>query len=138
MQGFTIRSHDSVTDMDAHVVYRDGGGPAQDVYTVVLEGEHQKPSLQVEINAESIGVCEVQVFGEPSCEQGRWGWYCEQTCNCAGGEVCLPHSGGCPTGCASGFSGADCRTKIGQVNLDKILSGSCRSSRDPMLKFDLK
>ena len=39
---------------------------------------------------------------------------CERQCNCASPtESCFVHSGGCPTGCAHGYTGGDCWTKIG-------------------------
>ena len=59
---------------------------------------------------------------EIRCESGRFGLGCERQCNCADQtESCFVHSGGCPSGCAPGFTGEDCSGWLGRVRVDFIL-----------------
>ncbi|GFS17343.1 fucolectin-related molecule [Elysia marginata] len=107
----TVRFRNKDINLD-NFVYGAGRGTWKNVHVTIQGGQQaEKPVLEVAISAKSLGLCEVKVFGESVCEKGKWGWYCDRTCNCAGEEPCLAHSGGCPSGCASGFAGADCRTK---------------------------
>ncbi|GFN85839.1 fucolectin-related protein [Plakobranchus ocellatus] len=104
---------------DAHpsYSYRDPGGPAQDIYTVV-------PSPPIVFAAQSVKIdtsrnthgfltlCEVLVFGEVTCSAGKFGRQCERDCNCADQtEACFVSTGGCPSGCAAGYTGEDCYTR---------------------------
>ncbi|GFO43122.1 fucolectin-related protein [Plakobranchus ocellatus] len=97
--------------------YTDPGGPAQDIYTVV-------PSLRIGFTVDSVKIdtsrnylgylalCEVLVFGEVVCPAGKFGRQCERDCNCADQtEACFVSTGGCPSGCAVGYSGEDCYTR---------------------------
>ncbi|KAK3801328.1 hypothetical protein RRG08_049094 [Elysia crispata] len=45
---------------------------------------------------------------KPDCRAGQFGLRCERQCNCAVQGSCFIHSGGCPSGCASGCTGEDC------------------------------
>ncbi|RUS75224.1 hypothetical protein EGW08_017014 [Elysia chlorotica] len=56
----------------------------------------------------SLLFCEVMVFGEAACPAGSFGLECEHVCNCAEGQGCFVSTGGCPSGCASGYTGDNC------------------------------
>ena len=50
---------------------------------------------------------------ETSCQAGYFGRECERQCNCADQtESCFVHSGGCPSGCAPGFTREACNGKL--------------------------
>ncbi|KAK3795281.1 hypothetical protein RRG08_055843 [Elysia crispata] len=92
--------------------YTDPGGPGQDSYTVVPSPRISFPvSLVRFVTADSqkiLTLCEVFVFGETDCRAGQYGLRCERQCNCANNESCFVHSGRCPSGCATGYTGEDC------------------------------
>ncbi|GFN85817.1 multiple epidermal growth factor-like domains protein 6 [Plakobranchus ocellatus] len=96
--------------------YRDPGGPAQDIYTVVPAPriDFAVESVKIETNRNTLGfltLCEVLVFGEVTCPAGKFGRQCERDCNCADQtEACFVSTGGCPSGCAPGYTGEDCHT----------------------------
>ena len=49
---------------------------------------------------------------ETACPAGQFGRECERQCNCANQtDSCFVHSGGCPSGCAPGYTGEDCYTR---------------------------
>ncbi|GFN90786.1 multiple epidermal growth factor-like domains 10, partial [Plakobranchus ocellatus] len=97
--------------------YTDPGGPAQSVYTVV-------PTPQIGFSVKTVLIhvrknridaivtlCEVYAFGEVACPEGKFGRQCERDCNCADQtEACFVSTGGCPSGCAAGYTGEDCYT----------------------------
>ena len=60
---------------------------------------------------------------DSDCPSGKFGMGCERECNCASPtESCFVHSGGCPTGCAHGYTGGDCWTKIGMlINSNEVM-----------------
>ena len=59
---------------------------------------------------------------EIRCKSGQFGLGCNHQCNCADQtESCFVHSGGCPSGCAPGFTGEDCSGWLGRVRVDFIL-----------------
>ncbi|KAK3747199.1 hypothetical protein RRG08_062537 [Elysia crispata] len=92
--------------------YTDPGGPGQDSYTVVPSPRISFPVSQVRfVTADSqkiLTLCEVFVFGETKCPAGKFGLRCERQCHCTRQESCFVHSGGCPSGCAIGYTGEDC------------------------------
>ncbi|KAK3733656.1 hypothetical protein RRG08_003989 [Elysia crispata] len=57
------------------------------------------------------------IFGEIVCPPNRFGLTCEFTCNCAYNTSCFVHSGGCPAGCVLGYTGENCYTPIGRLEL---------------------
>ncbi|XP_070193546.1 receptor-type tyrosine-protein phosphatase mu-like isoform X1 [Littorina saxatilis] len=55
-----------------------------------------------------LNICEVQVW---ACKDGLYGAQCDQTCSghCKDNDTCDNYYGTCPTGCSTGYRGADCR-----------------------------
>ncbi|GFO46880.1 fucolectin-related protein [Plakobranchus ocellatus] len=97
--------------------YTDPGGPAQQVYTVVPSPRIGFPVKTIYIHLRKntqndiITLCEVYAFGEVLCPAGKFGRQCERDCNCADQtEACFVSTGGCPSGCAAGYTGEDCYT----------------------------
>ncbi|GFR92653.1 histone-lysine N-methyltransferase SETMAR [Elysia marginata] len=87
---------------------------ALDVYEYVPTTMSETASSGISVKAggsNSLTLCEVQVFGELQCPSGKFGLLCERSCNCAQGRECFQATGGCPSGCAPGFTGEDCHTK---------------------------
>ncbi|KAK3797378.1 hypothetical protein RRG08_066331 [Elysia crispata] len=95
-----------------------------------------------------LALCEVKVFGELSCGDGRYGLGCERRCNCVNQASCFVHSGGCPSGCAAGYIGEDCSVCLtgrygsgcaeicsekcgGDGNLCEQSGGACNQGCDP-------
>ncbi|GFO48342.1 multiple epidermal growth factor-like domains 6 [Plakobranchus ocellatus] len=82
------------------------------------------PVSRIEVQGASSGnplsLCEVIVLGETACSPGTFGRECEHKCNCADEKPCFVSTGGCPTGCAPGFTGEDCMT---ECDKDKYGSG---------------
>ncbi|GFS14754.1 multiple epidermal growth factor-like domains 10 [Elysia marginata] len=83
-------------------------------HTVVPSPRIDFPAHQVRIDVAEesetgiLTLCEVEVFGDINCPAGRFGLTCERQCNCVNGGSCFVHSGGCPSGCAPGYTGEDC------------------------------
>ncbi|KAH9496276.1 hypothetical protein Btru_017969, partial [Bulinus truncatus] len=73
-------------------------------------------------------LCEVEIYGETQfCDLGKYGLDCEKFCNCFNrSETCFVSTGGCPTGCAAGFTGEGCNTscKLGTYGVDCVFSCS--------------
>ncbi|KAH9508433.1 hypothetical protein Btru_055224 [Bulinus truncatus] len=73
-------------------------------------------------------LCEVEIYGETQfCDLGKYGRDCEKFCNCFNqSETCLVSTGGCPSGCAAGFTGEGCNTscKLGKYGVDCVFSCS--------------
>ncbi|KAK3800201.1 hypothetical protein RRG08_039268 [Elysia crispata] len=108
---FTLTAQ-SVPSTATPYSYTDPGGPGQDSYTVVPSPRISFPvSLVRFVTAHStkiLTLCEVFVFGETNCPAGLFGLRCERQCNCADQGSCFVHSGGCPSGCATGYTGEEC------------------------------
>ncbi|KAK3739089.1 hypothetical protein RRG08_064534 [Elysia crispata] len=109
--GFTLTAQ-SDSSTATHYSYTDPGGPAQDNYTVVPSPRISFPVEKVKFVTGSsdkiLTLCEVFIFGETNCPADKYGLRCERQCNCANNESCFVHSGRCPSGCATGFTGEDC------------------------------
>ncbi|RUS92206.1 hypothetical protein EGW08_000059 [Elysia chlorotica] len=112
--------------------YTDPGGTAQAIYTVVPSPRISFPVKQVSfVSASSdkiMTLCEVFAFGEIDCAVGRYGLRCEGQCNCADQASCFVHSGGCPSGCATGFTGetcSDCLPGRYGDGCDKFCNAAC-------------
>ncbi|RUS78974.1 hypothetical protein EGW08_013276 [Elysia chlorotica] len=93
--------------------YSDQHLTAEPRYSVVHRPKLDFPVRSVRIDVGNGGqiltLCEVQVLGETACPAGHFGLGCAHRCNCADRtERCFVHSGGCPSGCATGFTGEDC------------------------------
>ncbi|KAH9496279.1 hypothetical protein Btru_017983 [Bulinus truncatus] len=80
-------------------------------------------------------LCEVQVFGDSVCPLGKFGFKCEKTCHCKNNVTCYGATGGCPNGCAIGYTGEDCQqeTKLICLCVDgwcDPVSGGCSPGVD--------
>ncbi|KAK3776776.1 hypothetical protein RRG08_056425 [Elysia crispata] len=53
-------------------------------------------------------LCSLYISAEIACPSNRYGLRCERECNCVNQTSCFVHSGGCPSGCAPGYTGLDC------------------------------
>ncbi|GFR62940.1 receptor-type tyrosine-protein phosphatase kappa [Elysia marginata] len=114
LQGFMLEAFE---EGDSSAIYNfvDTALSAQQIYTVV-------PQTRISVNVKTVRItkstssqiltlCEVLVFGETACPSGTFGLECDKPCNCADDqEVCFVSTGGCPSGCAPGFTGGDCLT----------------------------
>ncbi|CAG5135120.1 unnamed protein product [Candidula unifasciata] len=112
LQGFQLISYDPAGAKVFQFV--DTAPTEQKVYTVTsLATEIQTVDIRAK-KADRYGqtivtLCEVEVFGDSVCEPGRFGRNCEHKCNCAdSNETCFVSTGGCPSGCPSGFQGESC------------------------------
>ncbi|GFO31697.1 multiple epidermal growth factor-like domains 10 [Plakobranchus ocellatus] len=155
---FTLEVFPS-TGKNRQYTYTDPGGPAQKVYTVVPSPRIGFPVKTVFIHVRKnrqndiITLCEVYAFGEVVCPPGKFGRQCERDCNCADQtEACFVSTGGCPSGCAAGYTGEDCYTPCpfgqfgleclqscsvscaGQDNACNHITGDCDSGCDPGYK----
>ncbi|KAK3793806.1 hypothetical protein RRG08_062527 [Elysia crispata] len=115
--------------------YTDSGGAGQDSYTVVPSSRISFPVSLVRFvtahNTNILALCEVFVFGETNCPAGQFGLRCERQCNCANNGNCFVHSGGCPSGCAIGYTGEDCsECEAGRYGADCSLSCSSTCGGD--------
>ncbi|GFN90790.1 receptor-type tyrosine-protein phosphatase kappa-like [Plakobranchus ocellatus] len=115
---FTLEAF-SDSRLSRHYTYRDPGGPAQQVYTVVPSPLIGFPVKNVLIHVrknrqnDAVTLCEVYAFGEVACQAGKFGRQCEHDCNCVDQtEACFVSTGGCPSGCAAGYTGEDCYTLL--------------------------
>ncbi|KAK3716451.1 hypothetical protein RRG08_057374, partial [Elysia crispata] len=111
LAGFTLTAQSDPSTATPYS-YTDPGGPDQASYTVVPSPRISFPVSQVRFVTADISniltLCEVFVFGETNCPAGQFGLRCERQCNCANNGNCFVHSGGCPSGCATGYTGEDC------------------------------
>ncbi|GFO17992.1 fucolectin-related protein [Plakobranchus ocellatus] len=99
--------------------YTQPGGSTQLVYIVVPSPMIQSPVKSVRFDVSKntgtniMTLCEVFAFGEVECSSGKFGRECEHDCNCADQtEACFVSTGGCPSGCAAGYTGEDCYTQV--------------------------
>ncbi|KAK3740639.1 hypothetical protein RRG08_025458 [Elysia crispata] len=112
MRGFSIVF---VSNTGEQYTYTDNSGPPRPVYTVIPSPKISFKVQTVKIKAregQPVSLCEVSILGETVCPDGQFGLRCEWACNCLHNFSCLPHSGGCPRGCARGFHGEDCYQPI--------------------------
>ncbi|GFN78769.1 receptor-type tyrosine-protein phosphatase kappa [Plakobranchus ocellatus] len=153
---FTIQAFSNSGSSQAVYSYTDPGGPAQQVYTVVLSPHIDVPVGRIRFdvlgNKDKQGIlalCEVYVFGEVVCPSGKFGRECKRDCNCANQtEACFVSTGGCPSGCAAGYTGEGCYTRCTKgkygfrcaetcsafcthVNSCDSVSGSCHGGCQP-------
>ncbi|KAK3761900.1 hypothetical protein RRG08_000539 [Elysia crispata] len=101
-----------VNDSYKPITYR-GSDKVKTTYSVVPSPRISFPVRQVKItegfnNEKFLTLCEVFIFGETHCLKNRYGLRCERECNCVNQTSCFVHSGGCPSGCAPGYTGLDC------------------------------
>ncbi|GFN96643.1 fucolectin-related protein [Plakobranchus ocellatus] len=114
---FTLEVFPS-TGQNRQYTYTDPGGPAQQVYTVVPSPQIGFPIKTIFIHVRKnrqndiVTLCEVYAFGEVVCPPGKFGRQCERDCNCFNQtDTCFVSTGGCPSGCAAGYTGEDCYTR---------------------------
>ena len=55
------------------------------------------------------------------CEDGHFGVFCDGTCHCSSGS-CDKTTGHCPSGCADGWSGANCQTGRFQILMPHVIT----------------
>ncbi|GFN80191.1 receptor-type tyrosine-protein phosphatase kappa [Plakobranchus ocellatus] len=112
--------------------YTQPGGSAQRVYIVVPSPSIQNPvesvRFDVSQNMETniMTLCEVFAFGDVVCSSGKFGRECEHNCNCVNQtEACFVSTGGCPSGCAAGYTGEDCYTQCDPGTYGKDCNKTC-------------
>ncbi|GFO07584.1 multiple epidermal growth factor-like domains protein 6 [Plakobranchus ocellatus] len=115
--GFNLKAYNtsSVTRSSEVFDYTDPGPEYQDIYTITPQDRIDGPVKKVRIvkndKSNILTLCEVIVFGDSACDPGKFGRECERECNCADDEeACFVSTGGCPSGCAPGYTGEDCWT----------------------------
>ncbi|GFO25403.1 receptor-type tyrosine-protein phosphatase kappa-like [Plakobranchus ocellatus] len=136
--GFTLRlidkQHRSVYE------YTDTNKTASAVYSLPFKGVPSAPvqflNISKSLKSEYLTVCEVIVYGDSVCPSGTFGRECERKCNCDHKqEPCFVSTGGCPSGCALGYTGEDCwKAPIVDYTVTQeleIVNGilACRNSR---------
>ncbi|GFO27357.1 multiple epidermal growth factor-like domains 10 [Plakobranchus ocellatus] len=112
--------------------YTQPGGSAQLVYIVVPSPMIQSPveSVRFDVSKNTgtniMTLCEVFAFGDVVCSSGKFGRECEHDCNCANQtEACFVSTGGCPSGCAAGYTGEDCYTQCGPGTYGEDCNRTC-------------
>ncbi|GFO10784.1 receptor-type tyrosine-protein phosphatase kappa [Plakobranchus ocellatus] len=117
--------------------YTDPNPTAQQIYTVIVPANITDPINRIIISNSEVSpiltLCEVLVFGETACPPGKFGLECERDCNCVDRqESCFVSTGGCPSGCAAGYTGEDCYTPCsrGSYGLDcnRTCSKHCKGN----------
>ncbi|GFN87561.1 receptor-type tyrosine-protein phosphatase u [Plakobranchus ocellatus] len=130
--GFTL---EAFTQTSTRVfTYTDLNPTAQQIYTVIVPAYITDPINTIKISksdaSPTLTLCEVLIFGETACPSGKFGLECEQVCNCADRqESCFVSTGGCPSGCAAGYTGEDCYTPCPEgsygVDCNRTCSKNC-------------
>ncbi|CAG5122599.1 unnamed protein product, partial [Candidula unifasciata] len=91
--------------------FADASPISQTVYTIHNETLGvASVTISLPFNKTRLTLCEVEVYGDTICESGHYGRECEKQCNCLNSEDCFVSSGGCPSGCHTGYHGENCRT----------------------------
>ncbi|KAK3738405.1 hypothetical protein RRG08_037042 [Elysia crispata] len=120
-------------EMETFFSYQDKQDP-QSLYYIIPSLKPKQAAYHMEITqgpeSRFVTLCEVIVFGDTVCPAGKFGRDCEHQCNCADQtNSCFVHSGGCPSGCAPGYTGEDCKTECPRgrfgVNCIKTCSDHC-------------
>ncbi|GFN73655.1 receptor-type tyrosine-protein phosphatase kappa [Plakobranchus ocellatus] len=128
LKGFTLRTLNrkkkSVFD------YTDQEKNVQSDYIIIHKQSAEKSVKFIEItkgsDSEILTLCEVFAYGEVKCLPKRFGRECERVCNCADQtEACFVSTGGCPSGCAAGYTGEDCYTRCPKGRFGFICNSTC-------------
>ncbi|GFN80258.1 multiple epidermal growth factor-like domains 10, partial [Plakobranchus ocellatus] len=140
--GFTFAVHDG--NYKRLYSYTDPSYDPLDIYHVPFDQSHSssiiKQAMKVQIKktsySSSLNLCEVVIYGDSHCQPGKFGRECERDCNCVDDqEACFVATGGCPSGCASGYIGEDCWTpcNIGCYGFEcsERCSDHCRGLGNP-------
>ncbi|GFO03921.1 receptor-type tyrosine-protein phosphatase kappa-like [Plakobranchus ocellatus] len=72
---------------------------------------------------------------DSDCPSGKFGRECERDCNCADDQdACFVATGGCPSGCAPGYTGEDCWTRrpVFKICAVTLYQGSKTGSLPPL------
>ncbi|GFN80217.1 multiple epidermal growth factor-like domains 10 [Plakobranchus ocellatus] len=112
--GFTLTVYDG--SFNSLYSYTDPRNYPLNIYHVLFDTVNTKGAMAVEItksrNSNYLTLCEVLIYGDSHCQSGKFGRECERDCNCVDDqEGCFVATGGCPSGCASGYTGEDCWTQ---------------------------
>ncbi|BFZ25182.1 hypothetical protein BsWGS_28220 [Bradybaena similaris] len=75
-----------------------------------------RPAIRIELRPclgsngqyKSFIFCEIEVYGDNQCPQGKYGLDCEQTCSCAANRKCNQVTGACSPRCPPGKHGSYC------------------------------
>ncbi|GFN87556.1 multiple epidermal growth factor-like domains 10 [Plakobranchus ocellatus] len=133
--GFTLEAFKQTTTKV--FTYTDPNPTAQSIYTVIVPANITDPIDTIKISKSDaspiLTLCEVFIFGETACPSGKFGLECERDCNCADRqENCFVSTGGCPSGCAAGYTGEDCYTPCSEgsygVDCDRTCSEHCKGN----------
>ncbi|CAG5129739.1 unnamed protein product, partial [Candidula unifasciata] len=105
LQGFRLQSYagtnlvnDYTAQQQTSAVYKVKHDNRKVSFVQIISGSNDKV----------LQMCEMEIYGDSDCQDGKYGRECEHTCNCEGDKPCFPSTGGCPSGCAAGFQGNDC------------------------------
>ncbi|GFN80093.1 multiple epidermal growth factor-like domains 10 [Plakobranchus ocellatus] len=130
--GFTLEAY---TQKTIRVfTYTDPNPTAQEIYTVIVPANITDPINRIIISNSEVSLiltlCEVLLFGETVCPSGKFGLECKRDCNCEDRqESCFVSTGGCPSGCAAGYTGEDCYTPCSRgfygVDCNRTCSEHC-------------
>ncbi|BFZ21500.1 hypothetical protein BsWGS_24539 [Bradybaena similaris] len=97
-----------------------------DKRTVDLHCSLTEEINQLTLNAlEVSGLCSVYVSGDSYCDHKHYGRDCELNCSCQIPEACFVSTGGCPSGCPTGFQGAGCMMECPTGKFGANCSSSC-------------
>ncbi|CAL1536664.1 unnamed protein product [Lymnaea stagnalis] len=116
LRGFVIQSFNANDELIFQ--YQDQEPQPQHVYTILSLGVKQ-PIKTVRVLATEptdnghavkwLNFCELELYGDSSCQPGQYGRECEGSCKCSvTGETCMTNTGKCLSGCAAGFYGDGC------------------------------
>ncbi|BFZ25181.1 hypothetical protein BsWGS_28221 [Bradybaena similaris] len=112
LKGFNLRNIDASGTTVFN--YTDQQPNARMDYFVLVKPV--RPAIRIELRPgfgkygeyKSLIFCEIQVYGDNQCPQGKYGLDCEHTCNCSANRKCNQVTGGCSTRCPAGKYGVYC------------------------------
>ncbi|GFR79270.1 scavenger receptor class F member 2 [Elysia marginata] len=128
----------------ADFTYRDPGGPAQDLYTVVPSPRNRSLVSGVRIDVgpgkDILTLCEVEAFGD--CPFGTYGFGCSKQCSmgCAGSDhACDQFDGRCDS-CRPGYVGKYCnqKTLAGEQRVVGVVAASTDDTVQTRLSYDVE
>ncbi|GFO04658.1 multiple epidermal growth factor-like domains 10, partial [Plakobranchus ocellatus] len=130
LMGFTLTVYDS-SDRSLYS-YTDQRYSPLDVYHILFDPIRTKKATAVEIKKSRysffLTLCEVLIYGDSDCPSSKFGRQCERDCNCADDQdACFVATGGCPSGCAPGYTGEDCWTPCARGYYGSGCSETCSS-----------
>ncbi|GFR97676.1 multiple epidermal growth factor-like domains protein 11-like, partial [Elysia marginata] len=118
LMGFKLTAFHKTQSKARPYIHNDNEQSPLDSYSIIPSPRITFPVGSVRIDGKTVlALCEVAIYGENACPKGQFGLACEGLCNCANGGDCFVHSGGCPSGCAPGYTGEDCSTLTGKCKI---------------------